>query len=96
MGDHVSITIYSAIPLQFVKGVDMAIQNRVARSWLGCMYSWSLLYLLEPDERNSSIRSSLQWIVPAFAALLPGLLDTMTAVNDDVGAVFVFSIFLLY
>jgi hypothetical protein len=36
----------------------------------------------------------LRWLVPAGMALLPALVDIMTAVNDDVGAVAVFSAFL--
>ena len=37
----------------------------------------------------------LRWSVPAALALLPALTDIMTAFNDDVGAIFVFSLFLL-
>jgi hypothetical protein len=36
----------------------------------------------------------LRWLLPASVAILPGFVDIMTAVNDDVGAVAFFSIFL--
>ncbi len=36
----------------------------------------------------------LRWMVPLTMALLPGYVDLMTAVNSDVGAVAVFSLFL--
>jgi hypothetical protein len=87
--------IYSALPLQFVKGADMVTQCRAARLgsvllFLGFLViCWKLMKELVPANHP------LQWLVPAFAVLLPGLLDTMTSVNDDVGAVFAFSLFLL-
>ncbi len=34
-----------------------------------------------------------QWIVTCFIVLLPGLTDTMTSINNDVLAVFIFSLF---
>ena len=35
----------------------------------------------------------LRWLVPLTLALIPGFADLMTALNDDVGAVFTFSLF---
>lgn len=88
--------IYTALFLQFVKGADIVTQCRAARLgsvllFLGFLViCWKLMKELVPANHP------LQWLVPAFAALLPGLQDTMTSVNDDVGAVFVFSLFLLF
>lgn len=88
--------IFIALPLQLVKNADMGLQNQVARLgslllFLGTiLLSWKIMEELVPPDHP------LQWMVPAFVAMLPGLLDTMTSINDDAGAVFVFSLFLLY
>jgi len=37
---------------------------------------------------------TLRWLIPVSMALLPSFVDIMTAVNDDVGAVLVFTLFL--
>jgi hypothetical protein len=88
--------IYSALPLQFVKGADMVTQSRAARLGSVILFLCLLVICWKLMKELVPIGHPLQWMVPAFAALLPGLLDTMTAINDDVGAVFVFSLFLLY
>jgi len=88
--------IYSALPLQFVKGADMATQSRAARLGSVALFLGFLIICWKLMKEIVPAGHPLQWMVPAFAALLPGLLDTMTAINDDAGAVFVFSLFLLY
>jgi hypothetical protein len=88
--------IYSALPLQFVKGTDMATQCRAVRFGSVLLFLGFLVICWKLMEEIVPTGHPLQWMVPTFAVLLPGLLDTMTAINDDVGAVFVFSLFLLY
>jgi hypothetical protein len=44
--------------------------------------------------RTDQNRSSFALAVACLSAILPGFVDIMTAVNDDVGAVAFFSIFL--
>ncbi len=88
--------IYSALPLQLVKNADMAAQSHAVRLGSVVLFMGFLIVCWKFMKELVPIGHPLQWMVPAFAALLPGLLDTMTAINDDVGAVFVFSLFLLY
>jgi dolichyl-phosphate-mannose-protein mannosyltransferase len=50
--------------------------------------AWGIMRELFPRE------NSFAWVVPASMALLPGYIDLMTAVNNDVGATVLFSLFL--
>lgn len=83
-----------SLPLRFLGNADFAVQNRAVRLMSMMMFlltiwvSWKTLDELLPRKHP------LQWMVVLFIALLPGLSDTMTSINDDVGAVLVFSLFL--
>ena len=50
--------------------------------------AWGMMRELVP------VGNPLVWMVPASMALLPGYIDLMTAVNNDVGATVIFSLFL--
>ncbi len=86
--------ILAALPLPLLKNADVAVQNRAVRLMSLAMFlltvwvTWKALGELLPEGHP------LQWMVTLFVALLPGLTDTMTSVNDDVGAVLAFSLFL--
>ena len=88
--------LYSAIPLQFVKNADMAVQNRAARLGSVALFLGVLIICWKIMDEILPANHPLQWMTTAFVATLPGLLDTMTSINDDAGAVFVYSLFLLY
>ncbi len=85
--------LIASLPLRLLGGADFAVQNRAARlvsllMFLLTLYvTWKTLGELVPKGH------ALQWMVPLFMALLPGFVDTMTSINDDVGAVLAFSIF---
>lgn len=40
--------------------------------------------------------SPLRWLLPFCVAAIPGLVDVMTALNNDTAAIFVYSVFLLF
>jgi hypothetical protein len=83
-----------SLPLRLVRHLDLVSQLYVARAVslvlfmltigvIGC-----LMRELAPPGHH------LRWALPLAIALLPAFADLMTAVNNDVGAVAVFSLFL--
>ncbi len=83
-----------SLPLRFLKNADFAVQNRCLRLMSVMMFlitiwvTWRAMGELVPDGHP------LQRTVTLFVTLLPGLADTMTSINDDVGAVLVSSFFI--
>ena len=73
---------------------DVALQLRAAR--LGSLLLYLITILCAWGVISELARPShvLRWMVPLSLALLPGFADLMTAVNNDAGAVAVFSLFL--
>ena len=47
-------------------------------------------------EEISVDHSPLRWLLPFCIAAVPGLVDVMTALNNDTAAIFVYSVFLLF
>ena len=47
-------------------------------------------------EEISVEHSPLRWLLPFCVAAIPGLVDVMTALNNDTAAIFVYSVFLLF
>jgi hypothetical protein len=83
-----------ALPLRLVRHADVCVQLYVARlvSWLLYLLSIWIGYGLTGE--LVPLGHPLRWIVPGVMALLPAYTDLMTAVNNDVGAVVLFSLFL--
>ncbi len=83
-----------SLPLRLLRSTDVAVQLYAARFMSLLLYlvsivaAWGVMVELVPTEHP------LRWMVPATMALLPGFADLMTAVNNDVGAAAVFSVFL--
>lgn len=86
--------IFASLPLRLLGNADFAVQNRAVRLvslimfLLTLYFTWKTLGELVPEGHP------LQWMVTIFMALLPGLVDTMTSINDDAGAVLAYSIFI--
>jgi hypothetical protein len=83
-----------ALPLRLLRHADVTLQLRVARAVSLALFLLSIwiAYRLVTDLTPRG--HPLRWAVPGMMALLPGYVDLMTAVNNDVGATFVFSLFL--
>ncbi|MFQ5613651.1 MAG: ArnT family glycosyltransferase [Anaerolineae bacterium] len=86
--------MWLAVPLRLIRHTDVVFQLHVARfvSLLLYLFSIWVAYrlvgeLVGPDH-------ILRWAVPGMMAVLPALTDLMTAVNNDVGAIAIFSLFL--
>jgi len=83
-----------SLPLSLLRGTDITFQLHIGRliSWalfnICILSAWGLMNELTQP------RHPLRWMVPFSLALLPGFVDIMTAVNNDVGATAFFSLFL--
>lgn len=83
-----------SIPLRLVSHLDVVSQLYVARFVSFTLFlctiaiAGAIMRDLTPPDHG------LRWAVPLSLALLPPFVDVMTAVNNDVGAVAVFSLFL--
>ncbi len=82
-----------SLPLRLVRHLDITTQLFIARSvslllfLLTIAMSFGIMCELTPPGH------SLRWAVPLSMALLPAFADIMTAVNSDVGATLVFTLF---
>jgi hypothetical protein len=80
--------------LRFVPTSDITFQL-----YLGRLISLMLFSLCIVSARGIAVELSspgnpIRWMLPASIVLLPGLTDIMTAINDDVGATALYSLFL--
>lgn len=84
----------AALPLRIIRFTDVTFQLRIVRfvSFLFFLVTIVAAYGIacELTKKNHPLR----WLLPASIAVLPSFVDIMTSVNDDVGAVVFFSIFL--
>lgn len=94
LGDPPAYYLLLAFPLWVFSGFDVTTQLYVARFVSLALYlvtigtAWGLAQAL------TRLGSPLRHLLPLTIALVPGFADLMTAVNSDVGAVAVFSLFL--
>jgi hypothetical protein len=84
----------TALPLRIFRHADITFQLYVARSVSLILYLLSIWIAGRLVGNLVTSGSPLRWAVPGMMALLPAYTDLMTAVNNDVGATVVFSLFL--
>ncbi len=87
---------YVSLPLRLFPCLGFAAQNYLIRlATLGLMLA--TLQLSHATMKEVTLAGHpLRWMIPAFLALLPGFVELMTSISDDAGAVFTFSVFLLF
>lgn len=84
-----------SLPLRLVKYSDITSQLYIARLaslslfTLVILSAWGIMAELIPDKHTVLI-----WLVPLTIVLIPGVIDIMSSVNNDVGAAAIFSVFL--
>jgi hypothetical protein len=94
VGDPPVFYWLASLPLHFLHNSSITLQLYASRLVSLILFlvtifiSWAIT--LEVTLPNHALR----WIVPITLAMLPGFIDLMTAVNNEVGAVAVFSLFL--
>lgn len=84
-----------SLPLRLVPHLDVTSQLYVARLLSVVLYLSTVLLAYAITAEFVSPGHPLRFSVPASVALLPGFTDLMSAVNNDVGATFAFSLFIL-
>jgi len=83
-----------AFPLKWISHSDITFQLYIARSVSLLLYLLSIWLAGRVMAELLPQVYVLRWAVPGMMALLPAYTDLMTSVNNDVGAVVVFSLFL--
>lgn len=83
-----------SLPLRLVHHLDLVTQLYVARLVSLSLFVLTIAITAGIMRDLSMPDNPLRWAVPLTVALLPPIADLMTAVNNDVGAVFLCSLFL--
>ena len=83
-----------ALPLRLIRHTDIVVQLYVARLVSLVLYLVSIWIAYRLTGELIAPGHPVRWAVPWTMALLPAYVDLMTAVNNDVGAVVLFSLFL--
>ncbi|WP_376791086.1 ArnT family glycosyltransferase [Thermoflexus sp.] len=86
--------LWVALFLRWIPHADVTFQLYVARFASLLLYLSSVWLAGRVVAELVPAGHVLRWAVPGMMALLPAYTDLMTAVNNDVGAVMVFSLFL--
>ena len=86
--------ILVALPLRLVRYSDITFQLYLGRTVSLFLYLITIIAAYGIIREITPNNHPLRWMVPLSLALLPGFVDIMTAVNDDVGAAAAFSLFL--
>jgi len=82
-----------SFPMRLAPAGSVTLQLYLARVGSLVLFLVSLAAAWGICRELTSQGSRLRWMVPISMALLPGYVDLMTAVNNDVGAVAIFSLF---
>jgi len=82
-----------SIPLRLLRYTDVTTQLMLARLMSLLLYLITLYIAAKATAELVPAGHSLRVLVPLMLALLPSFTDIMTAVNDDVGAVLVMTLF---
>lgn len=83
-----------ALPLLLVRHLDVTTQLYIARCVSLVLFLLTILVIAAIVHDLTPCGHMLRWVVPLTALLMPPFADLMTAVNNDVGAVFLVSLFL--
>ena len=86
--------LLASLPVRLLHGQSVTLQLYAARLVSLCLYLAVILIGWGLMGEFVVAGHPLRWMVPITLALLPGFTDLMTAVNNAVGAVAVFSLFL--
>ncbi|NOZ05915.1 MAG: DUF2142 domain-containing protein [Chloroflexi bacterium] len=83
-----------ALPLRFLRYTSVTFQLYAGRLVSVILYASTIWVAGRLVAELTRERDPLRWAVPSFMVLLPAYSDLMTAVNNDVGAIAFFSLFL--
>lgn len=83
-----------SLPLRATRGLDIVTQLYLARGVSLALFIATIAVIGAIARTITAPGHALRWLLPLVAALIPPFADIMTSVNNDVGAVFAFSLFL--
>jgi hypothetical protein len=83
-----------SLPLRWMRSVDVASQLYAGRLVSLLLFLATILIAWGLMREITAPGNPLRWMVPLSLVCLPGFVDLMTSMNNDVGAVVVFSLFL--
>jgi hypothetical protein len=86
--------ILMTVPLRLFQTSDVVVRLYAVRIASLGLYLLTVLFAFGLMRELAPPGHPLRWMVPAGVVLLPAVNDTMTAFNDDVGAIAVLSLFL--
>lgn len=86
--------LIAALPLRILESAEVAIQLYTHRFISMLLYFVSIVAAYGIAVELSPEKHPLRWLLPFSVVMLPSFVDIMTAVNNDVGAVAFFSLFL--
>ncbi len=93
-GDPPGYYFLASLPLRLMHNADITVQYYAARSMSFLLYLLIIVVIWYALGEILREDHPLRWMVPAFLALLPGFIDAMTAINNDVAATLAASLFL--
>jgi len=96
VGDKITTGYYYflSLPLRLLKNASVITQYQVSRLISLLIFLATIFLAVKISEMLFASGSPLRWMVPVFLATLPGFIDMMLSVSNDVAAVFSFSLFL--
>jgi hypothetical protein len=86
--------LLASLPMRLISSWDVTRQLYAGRLVSLCLYLVSIVAAWGVMKELIHVGHPLRWMVPISIALLPGYADLMTALNNDVGAAMIFSLFL--
>jgi hypothetical protein len=94
VGDEPGYYFLLSLPLRLIKGADLLVQYNVCRFISFLLFLLTVFFTWKITTSLFSTSNPLTWMIPVFMSTLPGLVDTMTSVSNDVAAIFAFTLFL--
>ena len=86
----------ASLPVRVLRNQPIEIQLYAGRLVSLLFFLATIVVARKFAEEISAEHSPLRWLLPFCVAAIPGLVDVMTALNNDTAAILVYSVFLLF
>jgi len=96
VGDPPIYYSLASLPVRLLRSQPIEIQLYGGRLVSLIFFLATIVVARKFAEEISAEQSPLRWLLPFCVAAIPGLVDVMTALNNDTAAIFVYSVFLLF
>ncbi len=92
-GDQPLYYLLVSLPLRLIKNTDIAFQLYIGRLVSFLLFMITIWAAYKTSFQIFGSIHPMRWMLPLFMVSLPGFTDIMSAVNNDVGAIAAFSLF---